>query len=92
MGATLAGFFFQDLVSVDVEISQVKRFYMLTNCYQDDSHQYVTSITQFSAVRRFAEITEITTEITEITSNILLLGPIYGCFSIIKSCTVDIRY
>ena len=37
--ATLAGFFFQDLVSVDVEISQVKRFDTFTNCYQDDSRQ-----------------------------------------------------
>ena len=46
--ATLAGFFFQDLVSVDVEISQVKRFDTFTNCYQDDSRQYGSSITQFS--------------------------------------------
>ena len=46
--ATLEGFFFQDLVSVDVEISQVKRFDTFTNCYQDDSRQYVSSITQFS--------------------------------------------
>ena len=46
--ATLVGFFFQDLVSVDVEISQVKRFDIFMNCYQDDSHQYVSSITQFS--------------------------------------------
>ena len=38
---TLAGFFFQDLVSVDVEISQVKRFDTFMNCYQDDSRQYV---------------------------------------------------
>ena len=45
--ATLAGFFFQDLVSVDVEVSQVKRFDTLTN-YQDVSHQYISSITQFS--------------------------------------------
>ena len=35
--ATLEGFFFQDLVSVDVEISQVKGFDTFTNCYQDDS-------------------------------------------------------
>ena len=46
--ATMVGFFFQDLVSVDVEISRVKRFDMLLNCYQDDSHPYVSSITQFS--------------------------------------------
>ena len=46
--ATLAGFFFQDLVSVDVEISQVKLFDTFTNCYQDDSRQYVSSITKFS--------------------------------------------
>ena len=38
---------FQDLVSVDVEISQAKRFDMFMNCYQDDSRQYI-SITQFS--------------------------------------------
>ena len=46
-------------------------------------------------VRRFTEITgitEITTEITEITSNIILWGPICGYFSNIKSCTVDVRY
>ena len=46
--ATLEGFFFQDLVSVDVEISQVKRFDTFTNCCQDNSRQYVSSITQFS--------------------------------------------
>ena len=46
--ATLVGFFFQDLVTVDVEISQVKRFDTFTNCYQEDSRQYVSSITQFS--------------------------------------------
>ena len=48
---TLVGFFFfffQDLVSVEVEISQVKPFDTFMNCYQDDSHQYVSSITQFS--------------------------------------------
>ena len=43
-------------------------------------------------VRWFTEVTGITTKITEITSNIILLGPIYGCFSNIKSSTVDIRY
>ena len=42
------GFFSQHLVSVDVEISQVKWFDMYMNCYQDDSRQYVSSITQFS--------------------------------------------
>ena len=42
-----------------------------------------------SAERRFTEITEIT---TEITSNIILLGPVYGCFSNIKFPTVDITY
>ena len=47
---TLAGLFFQDLVSVDVEISQAKRFDMFTNCYEDDSRQYVSSITQFSVL------------------------------------------
>ena len=41
-------FLFQDLVSVDVEISQVKRFDTFTNCYQEDSRQYVSSIIQFS--------------------------------------------
>ena len=46
--ATLVSFFFQDLVSVDVEISQVKLFDTFMNCYQDDTHQYVSSITQFS--------------------------------------------
>ena len=39
----------QDLVSVDVEISQVERFdRLMNNCYQDNSHQYILSITQFS--------------------------------------------
>ena len=46
--ATLVGFFFQDLVSVDIEISQVKQFDRFINCYQDDWRQYVSSITQFS--------------------------------------------
>ena len=46
--ATLADFLFQDLLSVDVEISQVKRFNTFMNCYQDDSRQNVSSITQFS--------------------------------------------
>ena len=38
---TLVGFFFQDLVSVDVEILQVKWFDTLNfiNCYQDDLRQ-----------------------------------------------------
>ena len=36
---TLLGFFLQDLVSADVEISQVKRFDTFMNCYQDDSRQ-----------------------------------------------------
>ena len=36
---TLVGFFYQDLVSVDVEISQVKRFDTFMNCYQDDLRQ-----------------------------------------------------
>ena len=44
----MVGFFFQDLVSVDVEISQVKQFDMFMNCYRDDSRQYVLSISQFS--------------------------------------------
>ena len=44
----MVGFFFQDLVSVDVEISQVKQFDTFMNCYRDDSRQYVSSITQFS--------------------------------------------
>ena len=44
---TKVGFFFQDLVSVDVEISQVK-FDTAMSCYRDDSHQYVSSITPFS--------------------------------------------
>ena len=44
----MAGFFFQNLVSVDVEISQVKRFDTFMNCYRDDARQYVSSITQFS--------------------------------------------
>ena len=48
IAVTLVGVLFQDLVSVDVEISQVKRFDTVTNCYQDDSRQYVSSITQFS--------------------------------------------
>ena len=52
--ATLVGFFFQDLISVDVEILQVFRFDMFMNCYQDNSRQddlrqYVSSVTQFSA-------------------------------------------
>ena len=42
--ATLVGFFSQDLVSVDVEISQVKRFDTFMNCYQDDLRQYVLPI------------------------------------------------
>ena len=46
--ATMVGFFFQDLVSVDVEISQMKQFDTAMNCYRDDSRQYVSSITQFS--------------------------------------------
>ena len=37
--ANVVGFFFQDLVSVDVEISQVKQFDTFMNCYQDDSRQ-----------------------------------------------------
>ena len=45
---TMVGFFFQDLVSVDVEISQVKRFDSFMNCYRDDSRQNVSSITHFS--------------------------------------------
>ena len=45
--ATMVGFFCQDLLSVDVEISKVKRFDTFMN-YQDDSRQYVSSITQFS--------------------------------------------
>ena len=43
-------------------------------------------LTRIFPVRRFTEIT------TEITSDIILSGPRYGCFSNIKSCTVDIRY
>ena len=49
--------------------------------------QYISHVTKliffggiyhlFLPVRRFTEITEITTEITEITTNIILLGPIY---------------
>ena len=39
----MVGFFFQDLVSVDVEMSQVKLFDTFMNCYRDNS-----SITQFS--------------------------------------------
>ena len=46
--ATLVGFFFPDIGSVDVEISQVKRFDTFMNCYQDDSRQYVSSIIQVS--------------------------------------------
>ena len=46
--ATTVGFFFQDLVSDDVEISQVKRFDTFMNCYRDDSRQYISSITKFS--------------------------------------------
>ena len=46
--ATLIGFFFQDLASVDVEISQMERSDMFMNWYQDDSCLYVSSITQFS--------------------------------------------
>ena len=46
--ATMVGFFFQDFVSVDVEISQVKRFDTFMNCLWDDSRQYVSSITQFT--------------------------------------------
>ena len=44
----MLGFFFQDLVSVDVEIWQVKRVDTFMNCYPDDSRHYVLSITQFS--------------------------------------------
>ena len=44
----MVGFFFQDLVSVDVEISQVKQFDTFMNGYRDDSRQYVLSVTQFS--------------------------------------------
>ena len=47
--ATMVGFFFQDLVSVYVEILQVKRFDTFMNCYRDDSRQYFSSISQFSA-------------------------------------------
>ena len=46
--ATLAGFFFQDLVSVDVEILQMEQFDTFANSYQDNSGQYVLSITKFS--------------------------------------------
>ena len=46
--AIMVGFFFQDLVSVDLGISLVKRFNTFMNCYRDDSRQYVSSITQFS--------------------------------------------
>ena len=53
---SFVGFFFQDLVSVDVEISQVKRFYSFMNCYQDDSCQYISSITQFSVLYTFFTI------------------------------------
>ena len=44
----MVGFFFQDLVSVDVEISQVKRFDTFINCYWEDLRQYVSSIILFS--------------------------------------------
>ena len=44
----MVGFFFQDLVSVDVEIAHVKQFDTFMNCYRDDSRQYVSSIFQFS--------------------------------------------
>ena len=44
----MVGFYFQDFVSVDVEISQVKRFDTFMNCYLDDSRQFVSSITHFS--------------------------------------------
>ena len=44
----MVGFFFQDLVSVDVEISQVKRFDTFIELLLDDSRQYVSFITQFS--------------------------------------------
>ena len=44
----MVGLFFQYLVSVDVEISQVKRFDTFMNCYRADSCWYVSSITQFS--------------------------------------------
>ena len=46
----MVGFFFQDLVLVHVEISQVKRFDTFMNCYRDDSRPYVSSITQFSVL------------------------------------------
>ena len=46
--ATTVSFFFQDLMSVHVEISQVKRFDTFMNCYRHDSRQYVSSLTQFS--------------------------------------------
>ena len=48
MVMTMVGFFFQDLVLVHVEISQVKQFDTFMNCYRDDSRPYVSSITQFS--------------------------------------------
>ena len=48
--ATMVGFFFQDLVSVDVEISHVKQFGTFMNCYWDYSRQYISSIIQFSVV------------------------------------------
>ena len=44
----MVGFFFQDLVSVDVEISQVKRFDTFINCYWEDLRQYVSAIILFS--------------------------------------------
>ena len=46
--ATLVGFFLQDLVSVDVKVSQVKRFDTFMKCYLDNSRDYVLSIAQFS--------------------------------------------
>ena len=46
--ATMVGFSFQDLVSTDEEISQVKQSDTFMNCYPDYSRQYVVSITQFS--------------------------------------------
>ena len=48
MVATMVCFFFQDLVSVDIEILQAKQFDMFMNYYRDVSRQYVSSITQFS--------------------------------------------
>ena len=40
----LVHFFFQDFVSDDVEISQVKRFDMFMNYYHKDSRQYQYSV------------------------------------------------